>query len=149
MIHLDYPLDKKILLEEAHKARKSARGYTDDRYPDLKLDDWLIGHHSSDYINKIIADFEVDGRARFYWLEPYAEIPEHVDNGTLCSLNFILTDNAAPITMNGQEFFYDQILLDTTVPHSVKNNQFERIMLKISIFNENFSSVSSRIKYKK
>jgi hypothetical protein len=149
MIHLDYPLDKKILLEEAHEARKSARGYTDDRYPNLKLDNWLIGHHSSDYINKIISDFEVNGRARFYWLEPYAEIPEHVDNGTLCSLNFILTDNAAPIIINGQEFYYDQILLDTTVPHSVKNNQFERIMLKISIFNENFASVSSRIKYKK
>lgn len=149
MIHLDYPLDKKRLLSEAADAKKNANGYTDSRYPDLRLDDWLIGHHTSDYIKQIIEDFEVDGRSRFYWLEPNAIIPEHVDNGTLCSLNFILTDCAAPITVEGKDFYYDQILLDTTVPHSVRNNNLERIMLKISIFNESFDDLSKRIKYKK
>jgi hypothetical protein len=96
-----------------------------------------------------MADFEVDGRPRFYWLEPNAVIPEHVDNGTQCSINLIITEDAAPITIDGTEYHYRQALLNTTVPHSVQNSDKERIMLKISIFDETYQQLVERIKYKK
>jgi len=149
LIHLDYFLDKALLLKEADKAKISAAGYTDSRYPNLRLDNWLIGRYNSQDIQKIINDFDVEGRPRFYWLKPYAVIPTHVDNETKCSINIILTDEAAPVTINNKDYNYNTALLNTTLPHSVKNNQHERIMLKISIFNETFEELAARIKFKR
>lgn len=149
LIHLNYHIDKKKLLCEASDAKLKSVGYTDNRYPELKLDNWLIGKYNSEYIQYIIDDFEVNGSPRFYWLLPNSIIPEHVDNNTLCSINIVLTENAAPITINNQNYEYECILLNTQIPHSVKNNDYERIMLKISIFNETYEQLSKRIKYKK
>lgn len=146
IIHINYKIDKEKLLKEAASIKESATGYTDTRYPDLKMNDWLVGHHSSEYIQQIMRDFDVEGKPRFYWLQPYAVIPEHVDNGTLCGLNFILTDHASPITFGDKDYFYESVLVDTTKPHSVKNNDHERVMFKISIFNETFEQVASKIK---
>lgn len=148
-IHLDYPVDKAILIEEAHRVKLLAKGYTDNRFPELVLSNWLILRHTTDYIEKLMKDFDVEGSPRFYWLNPYATIPEHIDNGTLCSLNFILTDHASPITIQGEDHYYEQILLNTSIPHSVTNYEHERIMLKISIFNETFEHLSKRLRYKK
>lgn len=147
LIHLNYNLDKTLLLEQSQEAKTFASPYTDSRYPDLKLEDWHIGHYSSDYINKMMSDFGVIGKPRFYWLEPFAVIPEHVDNGTQCSLNFILTDEAAPITIEGKDYTYTQVLLDTTRKHSVTNNHNERIMLKISIFDKSYEELAECIPY--
>ena len=95
-----------------------------------------------------MSDFEIDGRPRFYWLEPFAKIPEHVDNGTQCSVNLILTETPAPITIAGNEYTYQQALLNTTIPHAVFNGSVERIMLKISIFDVTYEQLAKRIKYK-
>jgi hypothetical protein len=148
LVHLNYPIDLNRILESAARAKIESKPYTDSRYPELLLDQWHIGKYTDEYIESIISDFEVEGRPRFYWLEPYATIPEHVDNETQCSINLIITDDPAPITINGTDFVYRQALLDTTVPHSVVNSDKQRIMLKISIFNETFDQLSQRIKYK-
>lgn len=147
ILHLNYKIDKQRLLDEAAITKHTAVGYTDSRYPDLKMHDWLVGHHTSNYVKKIMLDFEVVGKPRFYWLKPYAVIPEHVDNGTLCGLNFILTDQASPISFGDHRYFYESILVNTTLPHSVVNNEHERIMFKISIFDETFEQVADRIKH--
>jgi hypothetical protein len=148
LIHLNYKVDKKTLLAEALANQNNAVAYTDNRYPDMKLDDWLIGHYNSQSIVKIMNDLEVTGKPRFYYLQPNAIIPEHTDNGTKCSINIILTEHAAPITFGDKDYYYDIILLNTTLPHSVTNNEHERIMLKISIFDESYESVAARIKYR-
>ncbi len=147
VLHLNYKIDKQCLLNEAAAIKYKAVGYTDSRYPDLSMDDWLVSHHTSKYVEKIMSDFKVTGKPRFYWLQPHAVIPEHVDNGTLCGLNFILTDQASPISFGDQHYFYESILVNTTMPHSVINNEHERIMFKISIFDETFEQVASRIKH--
>jgi len=147
VLHLNYKIDKQRLLDEATAIKHTAVGYTDSRYPDLSMDDWLVGHHTSDYVKKIMSDFKVVGKPRFYWLRPFATIPEHVDNGTQCGLNFILTDHASPISFGDTSYFYESILVNTTLPHSVVNNEKERIMFKISIFNETFEQVANRIKH--
>lgn len=148
LLHLNYPLDKEQLLNEAIEAKKIAKPYGDDpRYPGQTLDSWLISRYSSPYIDKIISDFEVEGKPRFYWLEPNAYLPPHVDNGTTCSINFILSEGAAPVTFD-KDYYYSQVLLNTSVEHSVKNGPNERVILKISIFNESFEDLAKRIKYK-
>jgi hypothetical protein len=147
VLHLNYKIDKQLLLKEAQAVKNLATGYTDSRYPDLKMDDWLVGHHSSEYVEQVMRDFGIKGKPRFYWLQPYAVIPEHVDNGTLCGLNFILTDQASPITFGDKDYFYEAILVNTSLPHSVINNEHERIMFKISIFDETFEQVAEKIKH--
>jgi hypothetical protein len=146
VLHLNYKIDKQLLLKEAQAVKNLATSYTDSRYPDLKMDDWLVGHHSSEYVEQVMRDFGIKGKPRFYWLQPYAVIPEHVDNGTLCGLNFILTDQASPITFGDKNYFYEAILVNTSLPHSVINNEYERIMFKISIFDETFDQVAEKIK---
>lgn len=149
LIHLDYELNRELLLREATEARKSAVNHADPRYPDMLFEEWQISHFTSEYIQQIINDFGIKGKPRFYWLKPFAVIPEHTDNGTKCSLNFLLTDNPAAITINKKDYYYESILLDTTQPHSVVNNETERLLFKISIFDEDYASVAARIKYKK
>jgi hypothetical protein len=148
LIHLNYQVNKDLLLAEAEQAKSSASGYTDPRYPGEQHDGWLIGHHTSDYVKQIMADLGVDGRPRFYWLLPGEQIPEHVDNGTQCSINIVLTSDAAPVTIEGKDYFYSTGLLNTKIPHSVQNNDNLRIMLKISIFDETYEQVANRIKFK-
>jgi len=148
LIHLNYRVDKSVLLKEAEQAKDNAVGYTDPRYPGQQHNGWLIGHHTSDYIKQIMDDLGIDGKPRFYWLMPDEQIPEHVDNGTKCSVNIVLTDHAAPITIEGKDYEYQTVLLNTQVPHSVQNNSHERIMLKISIFDETYEQLSKRIKFK-
>lgn len=146
LFHINYKVNKTKLLSEALDIKEKAKGYTDSRYPDLKIDDWLIGYSRSAYSYEIMKDLGVEGKPRFYWLQPNAIIPEHVDNGTLCGINFILTDDASPIIFDNVEYFYESILVNTTVPHKVVNNDKERIVFKISIFNETFDQVAKKLR---
>ena len=147
IVHLDYPLDTSLLLEEARLEKINAKGYGDPR-TNYTLDYWLISRYTSEYIEKIMDDFEIIGKPRFYWLKENSHLIEHVDHNTTCSLNFILSSNAAPVTFQGVDYFYKNALLNTQVPHSVTNGPEERIILKISMFKETFESISSRINYK-
>jgi len=148
LIHLNYTVDRARLLEEASHAKTHAVGYTDPRYPGEQHTGWLIGHHMSEYIKQIMDELEIDGRPRFYWLMPHEVIPEHVDNGTKCSINIVITEHAAPITIEGKDYEYSAVLLNTQIPHSVVNNEHERIMLKISIFDETYEQLAARIKFR-
>lgn len=146
LLHLNYKIDKKLLVDEAYRLKSEAKEYTDSRYPGLKMDYWLISHCAHDYINGILNDFQINGKPRFYWLKPFATVPEHVDNGTKCSLNFILTDNASPITFGDKDYYYESILVNTTRPHKVVNNENLRLLFKISIFDQTFEQVAERNK---
>lgn len=150
LLHLDYPLNIDILLKESKIAKKTASKYGkgDPRMDGNVMDNWLISKHTSEYIEKIMDDFEVLGKPRFYWLEPNSHLIEHVDYNTTCGLNFILSSDIAPVTFQGVDYYYKSALLNTQIPHSVTNGKEERLLLKISIFNETFEELSSRIKYK-
>ena len=142
---IDIPFDKEKLLNEANIVKSFAKGYTDDRYPGMELDKWLMLRHTNDYIKSLMRAIGVEGKPRFYWLEPNAVIPEHVDNGTLCAVNFVLTENPAPVNFSGEKYTYKVGVLDTTKPHSVVNGPEERILFKISIVNEDYETVVNKL----
>lgn len=148
LIHLNYPLDKERLIKDSIEAKKISQAHTDNRYPNENFDYWQKSFYTSDYIEQIMKDLEVTGKPRFYWLDPHKDIPEHVDNGTTCSINIILNDEAAPITFGDKDYYYTMVLLNTSIPHSVKNNNTERLLFKISIFDESYEDLANRIKYK-
>ena len=147
LTHIKYDLDNNVVNELAEQLRSKAKPYHDPRY-NKTLDHWHMLKFDHEYLQKIMNDFKVNGSPRFYWQEPYSVIPTHVDNGTQCSLNFVLTDNAAPVTFEDEhDFYYKQCLLNTSLPHSVKNGEHKRLLLKISIFDETYESLAERINY--
>ena len=148
LIYLNYPIDKQQLLEEAGYIKRQALPYTDPRY-NRTFPNWLMCKHMSNYTKQIMKDFEVIGKPRFYWLAPNAVIPEHTDNGPTCSINFVLSDGIAPVTVEGVDYFYTQALLNTSVLHSVTNGAQERVLFKISLFNISYEQMCQSIKFKK
>lgn len=147
VIQLNYPLDNEKMLAIAEEVRKDSKPYTDYRI-DGQMDFWLIGHYSNEYIQKVMDDLEVKGKPRFYFLAANSFLPEHVDNGTSCAINFILTPDPAPVSFGTDNYVYQQALLNTQKPHHVNNDAGERILFKISIFDESFEDLAKRIKYK-
>ena len=148
LILLNYPIDKDQVLLDCEDLRKKSRSYTDYRMKGKNVENWTIIKYSNSYIEKIINDFEVEASPRIYFLKPFAFIPDHVDNSTKCSINFILSEKPAPIKIEKKHYSYTQALLDTTKTHSVLNGKEERILLKLSIFNETFENIAYRIKFR-
>jgi hypothetical protein len=149
ILHLNYPLDFPTLLLSSEKAKEISYDYSDSRYPGHNFDYWKISKYNDDYIQQIITDFGVNGSPRFYWLKPFTKLPVHVDNGTKCSINFVLSEGAAPITYDGVDYFYSQALINTSIPHGVTNGPTERLLLKISIFDVDYAELSQSIKFRK
>jgi len=106
------------------------------------------------YIKKILDDFELPHNAaspKFHWLAPNSVLETHVDEFTKCSINFILSSDTAPapVTFENQySFNYKQALLNTKVPHGVKNGPKARLVFRISYYGETYEELSKRIKYK-
>jgi len=147
LVLLNYPLDLTRLLAEADEIKKTAESYVDGRYNNA-LDYWKIARDYGDYGKQILEDFGLGGKPRYYWLAANSYLPEHTDHNTQCSINFVLSKNLAPVTVENVDYFYTQALLNTSVRHSVRNGPEERILFKISIFDKTFEEVSEIIKYK-
>jgi hypothetical protein len=147
LIHLNYPLQVNLLLSEAEELRAKAIPYVDGRYH-TKMEDWRVVREYGPYGKQILHDFGINGRPRFYWLQANSVLGTHTDHNTTCSINFVLSKNLAPVIINGVDYFYTQALLNTSIPHSVVNGPEERILFKISIFDETYEQVAEKIKYK-
>ena len=145
---LDYPLDRERLLVSAENARKNSKSYSDYR-TSIPMENWVIAPYTDSYIEQIQHDLGVSGKPRFYFAAPNFTVPTHIDNGTLCAVNFVISDQASPVTYGNQNYLYTQAVLNTTQPHSVMNGPVERILFKISIFDESYESLVARIPYKK
>lgn len=144
LYHLNYPLDTKLFLMMAEEYKIHSKPYYDPRY-DATIDFWKQYRVQNKVIEDLMFDLNIKGKPRFYWTEPNTTIPEHVDNKTTCSVNFILTNDPAPVTIEGTDYVYEQCLLNTSLKHSVKNGDEERILLKISIFDTPFEKVIEQI----
>lgn len=147
---INYPLDKEYLISLAESMRHLGESYTDKRMNGQTVDYWKVVRFTDDaYVNKMMADFGVTGRPRFYYLKSNSSLGVHTDLNTTCSLNFVLSDdNPAPVTFDGIDYYYTQCLLNTTLPHSVTNGPAERLLFKISLFDEPYEEIAQRLPYK-
>jgi len=141
---INYPLDVTYLLALAETIKHKAEAYKDPRYTQA-LDTWKILLHEDPYITKVMEDLNIQASPRFYWQEPYSVLPMHVDYYTKCSVNFVLTDDLAPITIEDTDYLYKQAVLDTTKQHGVKTQEKERILLKLSISHSTYEDIVSDI----
>jgi hypothetical protein len=161
LTYINYPIDKEKMLKIAEDARKYASAY---KHPIDKsrpiLPNWKSVHgYDSDYGRQIMRDMEVIGRIDFYFHAPNTDLLPHVDPKCRCSINFVLSGADAPVTFHESliktgvaggasvDYYYEQAVLNTFLPHSVKSSDTERILFKICILNESYESVVSRIPY--
>ena len=137
-----YPINRQQLLFEANQARVNTKTYSDARVVQ-GVAGWEISRSSSDCIYSLMKSIGVEkiAKPRFYYMKPHMVLPLHVDLNTQCSFNFILTDNPAPIEIEGVDYFYTQALLNTTKQHTVFNTSEERVLLKLSILNQSYENI--------
>ena len=140
----DFELNEDILLLEYDRVKHLAEDYIDPRG---QVEDWKMikcNFHYAKYLIKYFMLGEV--RPRFYFLKKDTVIPEHIDDGTKCSINFLLNSkNPAPVTIEGVEYYYKNCLLNTQKIHSVKNDTEDRLLFKLSIFDDDFETVKEKI----
>jgi hypothetical protein len=71
---------------------------------------------------------------KFVYIAPNTKIGWHKDWGTKCAFNWIINDNSAKIHFRNGNFKYKSAILNTQAEHMVQNNDKERILFKISLF---------------
>lgn len=141
--NIDYSFDREILLNEYYKTAHQSVAYKDHRG---SAEWWRITHHSFEYAEKIMQDLGVTGKPRFYLLEANRTLPWHKDNGTECAINVVLSDNPSAVKFRDGEYKYLAALLNTQNEHCVENGDEDRILFKISIFNETYEQVLEKIR---
>ena len=145
LIHLNYPINKDILLLESDKARENAKPWEGGN--DYKIEDWLVSYYTSDYIEKIMKELNIIGKPRFFYQKSNFNLKPHKDFGTQCGVNILLSDDPVPINIEGVDYHYSQALINLQKEHSVVNDSKERVLLKFSIPDKSFEQVASEINY--
>jgi hypothetical protein len=141
----DYPFDRNLLLSEMNRFEDEFKPYTDNT--GTYITDWTIARHINfDYADELCNVFDVQGKPRFYKQKAGYTLGMHRDRGTECSINVLLDyNNPAPVDFEDASYSYTQCLLNTQNLHGVTANNEDRVLFKISIFNEDYASVVRKI----
>lgn len=144
-IDINYDLLNEIFIEESNNFElySDYRGVTGEKWQINKLE------NKYEYINKIFFTLQLEGRPRFYILKANTKLGDHIDNGTKCSINFLLNEENAPITILNKQYYYKNAIIDTTKMHSVDNlnNNQDRRILKLSIFEKTYEQTVNHFLY--
>ena len=146
IIEFNLNFDNRLLLEQAN----DLNGYEPfiDPANNLPVRGWLIKRITNGYgleISNFLKDYFnlADCRPRFYIQEANVSIPFHIDRSTLCSFNFLLSDNLDPISFRTKTVVYKTALLNTTIEHAVLNPKNKRILFKVSVFDKTFEEIQN------
>lgn len=145
LVHINYPLDKDLILGYVQEQEANFKAYTDTRY-NITLDFWKSINCDNEYINRVIQDLNIDCKPRIYKQLPYSYLEPHTDNITECAINFVIKGDDSPICIQGVEYHYKQAIVNTRELHSVRTGTTERILLKLSIYNEKYVDLVERLK---
>jgi hypothetical protein len=141
-------LNKNLLLEELYKCLPNVIEYKDVR-KDSFFSNWKIVKHSFPYADHIIDLLKLskfDVRPRYYILDKNTTLKMHKDLGTLCSVNIILSEDPAPINIEGTNYYYKQALINTQARHGVTEpSPLDRLLFKLSIMDCDFISAKNLI----
>ena len=138
IVPVKYEIDKEKIKKIAEEVYPLAVPYSDPRFPNADFSHWKIckgdkflpQHHN--ILQEITNDFGIEYIPKFYWQGANSYIPPHIDYGTQCSLNFVLSDDPAPVNVEGSEYTYTSAFLNTRLTHSVRTGDTPRLLLKLS-----------------
>jgi len=147
LTNIDY--DEDFLIKEANNYENICPTYFDPRYQKY-IKKWKIikdSHYALPEAKKVSKQFLLDNlKIRYYILDKNATLPIHTDNNTQCSINIILSKDYSPITVNGKDYYYKSCILNTTLPHGVKNLKDKRYLLKFTIMDKSFEECVNHLK---
>jgi len=147
LTNIDY--DENSLIEEAKKYEDVSPTYYDPRYQEY-TEGWKIikdPQYALPQAKKVSKQFLLENlKIRYYILERNIILPIHTDNNTQCSINIILSKDYSPITVNGDDYYYKSCILNTTLPHGVKNLKDKRYLLKFTIMDKSFEECVNHLK---
>ena len=159
---VDIDVDMDVCLMYYEQLEDQAEQYTDPvhdtdaNWKIVRMDQFDV---ADDVMQQLgLKDFVKDYRPRFYLLEKNSYLMNHIDHGTQCSINIIISEDditPAPVIFEGgelhqkpeggQALFYTSSLFNTTKMHGVINDEEDRILLKISIFDKTFEQCREAI----
>jgi len=145
LIHFTYEYDHGRLLLEANDPNGYVKYCVSET--NYTIDGWHIKRCSNGYAMEINNHFKnlfnlTDCKPRFYIQEPGFDIGFHTDQNTLCSFNFVLSNDPDPISFTNFDVIYNQALLNTQVKHAVLKTKSKRILFKISVFDKSFEEIA-------
>ena len=76
-----------------------------------------------------------------------SKLPRHTDFPIRCGVNILLSDDVAPITLDGVDKNYKTALIDLTQPHEVKAYPKDRLLLKFGWTTKLFKQVYEELKH--
>ena len=143
LLKLDVNINKDQILVEALNPNNYITYH--DPKTNTEVTGWDIKHIIDGYAYEVAQTFNSvlglqKSKPRFYILRAGVTLGLHIDRGTECSFNFVLT-GSSKITFEDREEYYEQALLNTQVMHGIINPQDDRVLYKISVFNQNFETV--------
>ena len=142
----DFDFDKSALLDFWNQNQDNTEPYTDRRFGKYMLHNWrILKDIEIEYADLICKHFDIDAEPKFYILQANTQLLPHIDQDTTCSINFLLSDGAAPVRFSENEYYYRTALLNTTRTHSVDKYPKDRILFKLSIKAEGFDIVKQKI----
>lgn len=125
-------------------------GWNVFRWNDIEFNSIRIPVNIQQVFDKLYSDLNIrhfNPSPRFYYLPKGSYLPSHKDDGTQCSVNFLLSGNEESIIVEGDYYTYSQGVLNTQVLHSVDNTDgtYDRMLLKFSIFDFEYNTVVDSI----
>ena len=148
LYELNYEFDREFLLQEAlYKGEwdnfvDPSNGYV--------FDEWFSKNVIDGYAKSISEEFSLllntSNKPKFLYQKAGYTIPFHKDRGTKCSINFILNETDDMISFRDSNIFYRTALLNTQEKHAVLNPKYDRIMLKLSIFDKTYHDVLDTVR---
>lgn len=146
LTNIDFDYD--IFLKEYNKIKDHEVGYSRGgrSAPHWRVirDKNLNSKLSYDYAESLKRKYNILGKTNvsFYRLLANETLPWHIDTNTKCAINFILNGDASPISYRSGDYTYKQALIQTNIEHMVANQNKDRILYKISIFDMDFKDVA-------
>jgi len=142
--------DKDLILQECDEA--SYEPYFDP-LGGKSLDYWMICKDVGPYTNEINRRMskilDVQCHPRYYILKDKCEVPWHVDRGTKCAINMILSTDQDPIwfrrdgTITSHSYSFS--LIDVQTEHRVEAVTEPRKLFKMSMFDIDFVKAKKRL----
>ena len=93
--------------------------------------------------------YNIDAHPRYYILLKGFELDTHVDEGTLAAFNYLISDENDPLVYFPDtrkiNINYKKGLVNLQMPHMVPKTVNERVLLKLSIYNNTFEECKEKI----
>ena len=152
LYHINKNIDYDTIIEEGLN-KNGYESFIDPKDGSI-VEEWKIKKTNSGY-SKLISDYyqnfleSKECKPRFYLQEKNWNLPFHKDRGTLCSINYVLSNTKDKIKFKDVEISYQCALVNVQEEHSVTDLSEDRLLFKVSIFDKTYEEVLKILKTKK